>query len=68
MEIKKIIILSLFLGTLGFAQENPVLKKRLLPPRHDQCHLCHSKKSKTFIPKAKQTQKEHADRNLQNGT
>ena len=67
MEVRGLMMLTLFLGTFCFAQDTPVLKKRPLPPRYDQCHLCHLKKSKPFVPKAKPTQKEHADRNLQHG-
>ena len=71
MEIRRRVVLMIFLGALSsfssFAEDKPVLKKRPLPPRHNQCHLCHLKKSKTFVPKAKQTTREHADRNLQHG-
>ncbi len=70
MEIARGALVILFVGAVSFAgafEEKPVLKKRPLPPRHDQCHLCHLKKSKLFLPKAKPTQREHADRNLQHG-
>ena len=49
------------------AQEMPPLKERRMPPRYNQCHLCHLKKNKYFMPKAKQTHREHADRQLQHG-
>ncbi|HBQ22016.1 MAG: hypothetical protein A2Z91_01495 [Deltaproteobacteria bacterium GWA2_38_16] len=53
---------------VGFSQEKiPPLKKRPLPPRHNQCHLCHLKKDKYFISKAKPTRREHTDRHLQHG-
>ena len=60
-------LLSLFVAGRCFGEEpimlpgstNVVLKERALPPRHDQCHLCHIKKKKFFVLQKFETLREH---------
>lgn len=51
----------IFLAEIVFAQDLPVtLKPRDLPPRHDECHICHIHRSRVFVKSAKATKFEHA--------
>ena len=67
MQSKYLLLMLVLFFSINSMSETPSLKKRPLPPRHDQCHLCHMKKNRYFIPKAKLTKREHADRNLWHG-
>ncbi|HLD73422.1 MAG TPA: hypothetical protein VJB34_00775 [Bdellovibrionota bacterium] len=44
------------------------LEERQPPARHNQCHLCHLKKFKFFIPKVKSERREHQDISLKHGS
>ncbi|OGQ17257.1 MAG: hypothetical protein A3B70_06725 [Deltaproteobacteria bacterium RIFCSPHIGHO2_02_FULL_40_11] len=59
-------ITSLCICSLGVTQDVQ-LKDRPLPKRHNECHLCHVKKEKRFMPSAQKTQREHEDKNLKHG-
>ena len=43
------------------------LRERALPLRHNECHNCHLKKYKFFIPEVKEDRREHSHISLQHG-
>lgn len=61
----KIFLILLMMSPVVFSET--VLKDRPLPRRSNECHLCHLKKEKRFMPSAKQPNKEHFDYPLTHG-
>lgn len=60
-----VLFLGLMVSSWAFAEI--VFHERPLPKRYNECHLCHLKKEKKFMPSAKHPQKEHFDYPLIHG-